>query len=791
MRLEGQNISAKFTKFLENATYFGTFVWNHLIQLEPYILPLDDLVIGNLESYGIYLQRIFMIFIYKFALVFNCLSYFSINDIGLVGRIFFCLQFIYLIAKIYWFLPNRPLATIKFWGLIDCIFAFLLNIYINMHERSAYNLTNICLIIAFCYYHSSITAKCILCAIIAYISMFVPCMREANETYIEAAIFMISYWYLFGMGQSHNAVIDSFSKKLSESKKSAENEVCNKNMFVASISHDLKNPLNSLLGCLDLIKNSPNLSTSDKSHLLTASYSGQILHYLIGNILDISKIEAGKFDIDRLPMDIMEEVKKIIKIEEELSKKKSINLYLKILTPIPKLVYGDAMRFAQVILNLIGNSIKFTSKGYVALVLSWANSIDDAKIMSPNVDEESLIPKEDFFIENKLQVKKVDSEENIKEEVTDPVYLKIAKYNEKLPSIGGMKYPKIMMTTGSVPTLTQFGIKIPTRRSHFADQIEKCVRKLTNPGNDIPEFIEKEPKKTETDNKFVDKTSKQFSDSGLLIMNVIDTGIGLTSDEQQKLFKPFNQANSSVKGKYGGTGLGLWITKQLVYLMSGFIELRSTRYIGTRFTITLPFKIIKSDDSLTPKSGEENKGSQKSSRRNSSKNVKLSETQILSARTPLELREMKRMFFKGANKVLKRMPVLLIENETTKNDSYIEQIINQLKCTDCKLSYTSYTNCLQILKERDYKFEAIIVIAAISIPFTMKFVTGIMKSIKDADYKQIPISIAIGIFYFCEIKKDQTLHGELNDLAKIYQLTFPLKDGDVINTLNKMRGQSA
>ncbi len=173
----------------------------------------------------------------------------------------------------------------------------------------------------------------------------------------------------------------------------------------------------------------------------------------------------------------------------------------------------------------------------------------------------------------------------------------------------------------------------------------------------------------------VDSTPREIKgDSGLLVVNIIDTGIGLAPEEQTRLFKPFNQANSSVKSKYGGTGLGLWITKQLVYLMSGFIELRSQPQKGTRFTITLPFKIIRNEEPCSPRTDDtKDQASQKSS---------LLLLPRISPKVVSELREKGKMFFKGMNKLLKRMNVLLVEDEAHADDSQLEQILNQLKPTD-------------------------------------------------------------------------------------------------------------
>eukprot|EP01022_Parablepharisma_sp_SALTPOND_P007972 TRINITY_DN135001_c2_g1_i1.p1 TRINITY_DN135001_c2_g1~~TRINITY_DN135001_c2_g1_i1.p1 ORF type:complete len:851 (-),score=73.41 TRINITY_DN135001_c2_g1_i1:4535-7087(-) len=776
------------------------FSWSSekLSKLESYLLPFDDFLVEDLGAFASYIQRRLMLFMYKFALVFMCLQYFTYNSVPLLGRILFSSMFVYVIGKLTWVFPTYDLNTLKLWGVLDLLLGYVLNLYVNCEDSKKYNLTILFLLVSFCYFSASISAKFTIVLLVTFINTFMyPLQGITNSGWSYATIFLAVYCFLFCMGQSHNIISAEFAKKFMQARKSTEVELQNKSMFVASISHDLKNPLNSLLGCLDLLKTSPNLSASDKTYMLAASYSGQIMHYLIGNILDVSKIEAGKFDIDRLPMDIMEEVKKIVLIESELSKKKGINLYKRVLSPLPKLVYGDAMRFAQILINIIGNSIKFTSKGYVAILLRWANTIDEAKGRDEENDSESLIPPEEYFMVAMTSPRPAlpsplmrnrhaysqDCADCTLEEFKEPIHEKMAKYNSSPQSKGGRRYPPL--STTSAPSFTASNKAGPSKF-----QKQSTCQNNTRSHTETQEVLARRVSKFKLPSAHFEAAYEEdkeiVGDSGLLVVDIIDTGIGLTEEEQKRLFKPFNQANSAVKSKYGGTGLGLWITKQLVYLMSGFIELRSQPQKGTRFTITLPFKIIRNEEPYSPtRSSEE--GKDPVSQMSSALTIGVSK---IFSKAAADLREHGKAFFKGMNKILKRMTVLLIEDEDTPDDSHLEQILNQLKSTDCRLTYATYSTVLQILKDREYRFDTMIVMASSSAASTMQLVTTIMKTIKDSDYKQIPLSIASGILQTVH-QVEQTIQAEFDQAAKIYQLTFPLKDGDVINTLNKMKGRAA
>lgn len=147
-------------------------------------------------------------------------------------------------------------------------------------------------------------------------------------------------------------------------------------IIFASMTHDLRNPICSQINVLDDLKSSQNISNNQKGSIEIAIFSAELQLNLINNILDFSKIESGKFEINYVPTNINQLINKVLKIETELALKKGI--YLKIIinsSPFED-VLADPNRISQIIMNLVGNSIKFTSKGGIVFVVNWVSSIN-------------------------------------------------------------------------------------------------------------------------------------------------------------------------------------------------------------------------------------------------------------------------------------------------------------------------------------------------------------------------------------------------------------------------------
>ena len=227
-----------------------------------------------------------------------------------------------------------------------------------------------------------------------------------------------------------------------------------KSTFVSHMSHEIRTPLNGIMGFLELALRDETTSPIVREYLSNAYNSTLSLKAIANDILDLSKIETDAFKLETIPFNpliVAQEVTTSFKLEAE---KKNVNLKLKFSSRMPSILLGDPLRFKQILFNLTGNALKFTSQGYVKLRMDGART------------------------------------------AREPL--------------------------------------------HFT-----------------------------------------------LVGKVEDTGIGMEHLVLNKLFQPFAQADDSIMRKFGGTGLGLYITKQLCEKMGGGIKVSSEVGVGSTFEFKL------------------------------------------------------------------------------------------------------------------------------------------------------------------------------------------------------------
>lgn len=165
------------------------------------------------------------------------------------------------------------------------------------------------------------------------------------------------------------------------SAKKAQQESNFKSKFLANMSHEVRTPMNSVMGFLTLIENDLFDSKEElKNFAKDARLAAESLLDIINNILDISKIEAGKMDLEEVDFSVQEEVHKAVSIVMQAAKQKGISIVEQLSDEIPKSVYGDPTRFRQIVLNLLSNAVKYTDEGKVTLSsqvnLSTENAIE-------------------------------------------------------------------------------------------------------------------------------------------------------------------------------------------------------------------------------------------------------------------------------------------------------------------------------------------------------------------------------------------------------------------------------
>jgi two-component system, sensor histidine kinase and response regulator len=164
--------------------------------------------------------------------------------------------------------------------------------------------------------------------------------------------------------------------------------------FLASMSHEIRTPMNGIIGMNALLLQSP-LSNGQREYALVVDQSSRALLTILNDILDFSKIEAGKMSIEPVPFDFTVVVQEIVDLFAPQSSEKGIDLFLRYAPNTPHAVIGDSGRIRQVLLNLVGNAIKFTDKGHVFVNVSCLETRDTDALLEISVADTGIgIPEE-------------------------------------------------------------------------------------------------------------------------------------------------------------------------------------------------------------------------------------------------------------------------------------------------------------------------------------------------------------------------------------------------------------
>lgn len=158
-----------------------------------------------------------------------------------------------------------------------------------------------------------------------------------------------------------------------------------KSAFLANMSHELRTPLNAMLGYAQLLQRDPTLSEEQQQEIATIQRSGEYLLMLINDVLDLAKIEAGRFELWLEPCDLTHLFADLAELFRIRAHQNGLEFYYQARSPLPPFVEADEKRLRQVLMNLLGNAVKFTKKGEIRLEAAYRHGILEVAIIDTGV----------------------------------------------------------------------------------------------------------------------------------------------------------------------------------------------------------------------------------------------------------------------------------------------------------------------------------------------------------------------------------------------------------------------
>ena len=176
-------------------------------------------------------------------------------------------------------------------------------------------------------------------------------------------------------------LIEERTVELTAAKDQAEKANCAKSVFLANMSHELRTPLNAVLGFSQVMRNAPDVTPEQKEHLNIITRSGEHLLNLINNVLDISKIESGRVELEESSFNLHQLIQEIKSLMYMRAQGKGLDFLLEQAPDLPRHVVADGGKLRQILINLIGNAIKFTQQGGVILRAGVIRPEADARMV--------------------------------------------------------------------------------------------------------------------------------------------------------------------------------------------------------------------------------------------------------------------------------------------------------------------------------------------------------------------------------------------------------------------------
>lgn len=189
--------------------------------------------------------------------------------------------------------------------------------------------------------------------------------------------------------------LKNYANELQIAKTEAEHSLAVKERFLANMSHEIRTPMNGIIGMIDVLNETP-LALEQKDYVNTIKKSSQTLLTILNDILDLSKIEAGKMDLHLVNFELEEILKTLIALFNQKAFEKGDTIKYELASDVPKYVKADQTRILQILSNLTSNAIKFTENGEIKIVVSLAGQKDNmSEIKFEVIDQGIGISKED------------------------------------------------------------------------------------------------------------------------------------------------------------------------------------------------------------------------------------------------------------------------------------------------------------------------------------------------------------------------------------------------------------
>lgn len=183
---------------------------------------------------------------------------------------------------------------------------------------------------------------------------------------IRSAQYRDNLNHLLNKSEQQKHQLEVNSRKLVQARDDAQQATRAKSEFLAAMSHEIRTPMNGVLGMLQVLQDT-GMSKEQSKYLQVISGSAESLLRIINDILDFSKIEVGKVEIENVPFDLLLLIEDVFEQLNSNARKNGVSLLLYFDPRVPRLVRGDPVRIRQILINVLGNGIKFTHEGYVQL----------------------------------------------------------------------------------------------------------------------------------------------------------------------------------------------------------------------------------------------------------------------------------------------------------------------------------------------------------------------------------------------------------------------------------------